>query len=91
MNMQDTRALDKWLRSGATLASVEKAAHIGLLGNERFSPQAVRAYRILWEWSALRLSSSRQEQAYRKIGQTKLMRRIERCNRWIAKFRGENS
>lgn len=57
MQPKDLVQLRVWLVSGATMADVESTSSYGLVGNERFTEQARRAYRMLWVWSARAIRS----------------------------------
>lgn len=87
MNIKDTLILQQWLRSGASLADVERAQRIGLVGNVRFTERAVRAYRLLWTWGAARFSSAEQDRYCGKCGYPALQRRIARARAIIEKLR----
>ena len=56
MTPQDRDQLRRWLAGRATLAEVEGASSIGILGNVRFTEAARRAYVLLWTWSAARFA-----------------------------------
>lgn len=88
MQPKDIIAVERWLRSGASLYEVETTPRFGLVDNERWTPQAVRLYRLIWEWSAYRLNSERQDRAYRRLGTEGIKRRIERCHRLVRKHFG---
>lgn len=83
LTLKDKTILVGWLRSGATLAEIEC---IGLVGNERFTEAARRAYIFLWTWSTLRFTGRAgdlQDAYYDKHGIVGLMRRINRVRRLI--------
>ena len=89
MNLQDSRILAGWFRSGASLADVESVESVGIVGNIRFSESARRAYRLAWAWSAPRFSGragAAQDSAWNRHGAEFVNRRIARCNRMIARF-----
>lgn len=86
MNLEDTLILQSWLRSNASLAEIESANPIGLVGNQRFSESAVRAYRLIWNWTAFRFSSPEQNRVYNKCGHQFVARRIARVQEWVEKF-----
>lgn len=91
MDMKDRVQLSQWLAGHATLAEVEHAGAIGLVGNIRFTEQARRAYVFLWNWSAPRFSGSigaRQDRIYAQHGAQALARRFARVNRIIARIIG---
>ena len=81
--LADRIALSVWLRTGASLASVEASQSVGILGNCRHTSQAVRAFRLIWSWSAPRMSGAAgaaQDRLYR-ISPALLDSRIERAAR----------
>ena len=81
--LADRIALSVWLRTGASLASVEASQQVGILGNCRHTAQAVRAFRLIWSWSAPRMSGAAgaaQDRLYR-ISPALLDSRIERAAR----------
>ena len=89
MNMtpKDREQLRRWLVSGASLAEVESVPAIGIVGNERFTEAARRAYVLLWTWGTARFSGHAgyvQDRYYKRRGSAALYRRFERC-RAIAK------
>ncbi len=45
-----------------------------------------RWYCFWWTWTAVRLSSSRQQRAWRKLGSERFYRRIERVKTWRAQL-----
>lgn len=93
MKMRDQIQLVNWLRSGASLAEVESVSPIGLVGNVRFSPAAVRAYKLIWAWSAPRFhgeAGSAQERFYTKRGAAATMRRIDRCRSIVDNLLGRS-
>lgn len=85
MEMKDILAVSIWLRGRCSLADVEAADPTGLLGNTRFTPQAVRLYRLLWLWSGFR-SGPEHDRAWERLGSVGYARRLARCQKWIAKF-----
>lgn len=87
MDHRDKTQLAVWLRTGATLAEVETTAHLGLVGNTRFTNQAVRAYKLIWTWSAARfsgLAGISQERLYDRCGPEVLQRRMARAQRFAS-------
>ncbi len=89
MHPRDLVQLQVWLRSNASLADVESVERFGLLDNERFTEQARRAYRLLWEWSACRLSSEAQARFYAKCGEAALLRRIDRAKSILSRLKDD--
>lgn len=84
MNPKDCAQLFQWLASGATLAEVESTPRIGFVGNELFTEQARRAYRLIWQWSGPRFGGdigARQDRVHDRCGADFLARRFERCRR----------
>ena len=90
MNSKDKQVLITWLVSKASLNEVENTARIGLVGNVRFSENAVRWYKFIWEFSCHRLSSTAQDMLYNKHGLKALHRRFNRVNRIVSKLTGVN-
>lgn len=89
MTLQDKERLRIWLASRVSLGEVESTARYGLVGNERFTGAAVRAYKLLWTWSAPRFSDvagKKQESYFSKCGMAALYRRYERCKAIAAKL-----
>lgn len=89
MDMKDTLQLHQWLASKASLADVESASPYGLVGNVRFSPAAVRAYRLAWSWSAHRFGGPigwRQETLWKRHGREFVEHRIARTRARIERF-----
>jgi hypothetical protein len=89
MQLQDKVTLANWLRSGATLADVERADPIGIVGNVRFTENARRAFRLLWSWSAMRFASragAAQDRYCERCGYRALQRRIDRARRIAARL-----
>lgn len=89
MTIKDRNQLAWWLAGGATLAEVQAIPRIGLVGNERFTPAAVRAFTLAWCWSADRMSGDigkRQELLWKRHGQAFLDRRYARCQRLVQQF-----
>lgn len=83
MNSKDKQQLVLWLRTNATLNQVESTSNIGLVGNVRFSHDAIRWYKFIWEFSCHRLSSAKQDEIYNKHGLKALHRRFNRVNRIV--------
>lgn len=91
MTMRDRIILAGWLRAGLSLAEVEAIPRIGLVGNERFSEAARRAYILIWSWSAPRMAGwagAEQDRLYSKAGKALYQRRIERANGWAKRLAG---
>lgn len=89
MLMKDRLALSTWLRTGASLRSVEEASPYGLVENLRFTPAAKRAFKLLWTWTAPRLGGEpgrQHDRAYRKLGRELYNRRIERAKAWAERL-----
>jgi hypothetical protein len=86
MNYQDKEILKMWLRTNATLTQVTSASSIGLVGNVRFSNDAVKWYKFIWEFSCHRLSSVAQDRIYNRYGLKALHRRFNRVNRIVTKL-----
>lgn len=89
MTPKDLEQLRRWLASGASLGEVESVSQIGLVGNERFTEQARRAYRLLWTWSAPRFSDpagSKQDKYFNRRGYAALEQRFARCRAHIARL-----
>lgn len=89
MNLKDTLQLSNWLRSKSSLSEVEAASPVGLVGNERFSGDARRAFRLAWGWSAHRFHGTYgawQESVYIRHGKDFVDRRIARCRNKITAF-----
>lgn len=95
MDLRNTLALSHWCRSGASLADVEGAARIGLVGNQRFEDgQAVRAYRLLWTWAAPRYEGAAgraQDRYAARCGHPALERRQQRAQRWLSRLAGNRA
>ena len=88
----DRVVLQAWVRSRATYRDVAHAERVGLVENERFSLQARRRYLLLWEWSAVLLSSARQDRMYAWAGAAGVSRRIARAQQIAAAIAlGDNS
>ncbi len=90
MSMKDTLQLSNWINSRVSLADVESVDRYGLVGNERFTESARRAYRLIWEWSAHRFGGSigaRQEMLWNRHGRDFVERRIARCKARIEKLK----
>ncbi len=88
MNYQDKEVLKMWLRTNATLAQVSNTSNIGLVDNVRFSDDAVRWYKFIWEFSCHRFSSKKQDVIYNKHGLKALHRRFNRVSRIVNKLLG---
>lgn len=89
MNMKDTLQLSNWINSRASLADVESVDRYGIVGNERFTESARRAYVLIWQWSAHRFSGSigaRQGMLWNRHGRDFVERRIQRCKRLTDKI-----
>lgn len=89
MNMQDTIQLGYWLAGRVSLAEVERVESVGLVGNTRFSEQAVRAYRLAWTWTGINFTEA-QNRYYERCGSAALDRRIARARRRVNRFMGHN-
>ena len=90
MNTQDKEMLRRWVTGRASLAEVERASPVGLVDNVRFTETARRAYRLLWTWSAYRLSDPacmKQHRTRVALGREGLERRFERCRRIIDRIK----
>ena len=87
--MKDRLVLRAWIRSRASYRDVAQAERDGVVGNERFSPQVRRRYLLLWEWSAVLLSSDRQDRLYSWAGAQGVSRRIARARRIAQSFAQE--
>lgn len=88
---KDALQLSYWLSSRATLQEVLEANRIGLVGNERFSETARRAYVLIWEWSAHRFGGAigaRQEALYKRHGRAFLEARFKRVNNIARRLAG---
>lgn len=84
MEMKDRRALANWIRSNASLSEVEGTSRFGLVDNERFTYQAVRAFKLLWSWSSHRFAGpagKAQDRFIDKCGNDALERRFARAKR----------
>lgn len=88
MELKDKIKVAEWLNAGVSLRDVENSSCIGLVDNVRFTPEAKRVYRLIWEWSAMRLSSHAQDLRYRQCGMAGINRRIERCRRIVLRVFG---
>lgn len=86
MQLKDTLTLEGWLRGRVTYYEVMTMEPVGIVGNVRFTEQARRLYKLLWEWSTYRMSSNWQERCWKKHGREFVDRRIKRVRLWIAKF-----
>lgn len=89
MDSKDKQQLIMWLRTNATLNQVESTPSIGLVGNVRFSSDAVQWYKFIWEFSCHRLSSTKQDRLYNKHGLRALQRRFDRVNRIVNNLLGD--
>ena len=87
MNLRDRLQVLTWIAAKVSLAEVEAVDRFGLVDNERFSPDAVRAYRLLWRWSAFRFSDAAQARFQARCGRAALERRFERCRALLARQR----
>lgn len=93
MTAKDRLVLARWIRSGATLGQVEDTASVGIVGNKRFTPAAVRAYKLVWLWCSHRFGGEmgrRQQRAYNRLGKDRFQRRLERGRRWAARLAGDS-
>ena len=81
--IRDSSAVRQWIASNASLAEIENSNPVGIVGNVRFSSRAVRQFRKLWTWSAVRFSSIEQDYIYSSRGHDFYLRRIERVSRII--------
>lgn len=91
MTIKDRNQLAWWLAGGATLAEVLAVERFGLVDNERFTPAAVRAFTLAWEWSTHRFGGrigARQDMLHAKHGPSFLARRYARCQRLVQRFIG---
>lgn len=91
MDARDTLQLERWLLGRASLAEVEEADPVGLVGNIRFGEQARRAYRLIWAWSTHRFggwAGSWQERVYARHGRAFVERRIARVQQRVNRFLG---
>lgn len=82
LSLDDRRLLESWVRMGASLDYVESLNPNGLVENERFSPMAVRVFRLYWSWSAIRLhgeAGAWQERFEKRRGKSALDNRIARA------------
>jgi hypothetical protein len=89
MKMKDLEQLRRWLAGNATLEEVENTSTFGLVGNERFTENARRAYMLLWTWGAPRFSGvadTKQDRFFNRCGYPALMRRFERSKAIAAKI-----
>lgn len=94
MTYKDREQLRRWIASGASLGEVESVPQTGLVGNERFTEQARRAYKLLWTWSAPRFSGSagfKQDKYFNRRGYAALEQRFARCRAHIARLSGVHS
>jgi len=57
------------------------------VGNQRFSLQAVRAFRLAWTWCGINFSEE-QNRFYARRGSDALNRRIERARRHVNRIVG---
>lgn len=84
LTWQDKLVLQSWLRSGVSLAYVEALVQRGLVENTSYSDNAVRAFKLIWSWSAVRLTGeagSAQARYELKCSKQALDKRIERARR----------
>ena len=91
LDLKDTLQLANWLNSRAALQDVLTAERFGLVGNERFSETARRAYVLIWEWSAHRFGGAigaRQEALYKRHGRAFLEARFKRVNNIARRLAG---
>jgi hypothetical protein len=89
MQIKDRLQLMTWLRGGASLASVMGASQYGMVENERFTPDARRAFKLLWTWSAPRFSGEaglKQDRAYARLGSAGLARRMQRARQFAERL-----
>lgn len=85
--------MTSWLLVRLSLADVESLARVGAVENERFTERARDLYFVLWTWSSERLhgESGRQQDNYvARFGHKRLLKRIERCNRFISQLVSSN-
>lgn len=90
---KDRCVLSAWLRANVTLEQVEAVSRFGLVDNERFTEAAVRAYRLLWTWSAWRLHGAAgdwHERVRNKLGAEFHQRRMARCMRILNRLKEGN-
>lgn len=91
MNPRDREQLARWIASRASLNDVESVSAIGLVGNERFSERARRAYVLVWTWSAPRFAGSAgaaQDRHYSRHGMPGLARRDARVRKLVHRLTG---
>ena len=91
LSPRDLEVLSVWLRAKFSLDDVLSISSYGLVGNERFSHKAVRAFVMIWSWSAVRLEGDagmRQSRFEQKCGKDKLDMRIIRVQQRVAQFLG---
>lgn len=89
MKACDVIQVEKWLKNKVSLEEAEKTSSVGLVDNIRFTPNALRLYRLLWCWSAQRFSGDygiMQERYYKRRGMAALNRRIARCQKYIERM-----
>lgn len=89
MLQKDINTLTNWVKGRASLRSVEEVSRYGLVENERFTENARRAYRLIWGWSAVRLSGpygTWQDRVFDRWGASFVDRRIQRCNELVRKL-----
>lgn len=89
LSFLDQQVLHMWLTVKLSLADVDAATEMGLVGNARFTQKAKQAYFHLWTWSADRFDGEAgrlQDAYYKRFGASRLKKRIERCNRLIYRF-----
>lgn len=71
------------------MAEVERSPATGLVGNKRFTSRAVRAFTLIWTWSAPRFAGHAglvQDRFYYRCGPAALVRRRERALAIVAKL-----
>lgn len=89
MNYKDTMQVTNWICGGASMAEVERVEQYGLVDNQRFTDQAVRAFRLAWTWTGINFSED-QNRFYERRGSEALDRRIERARRIVNRFVGRD-
>lgn len=89
MRAKNAEQLRVWIVSRATLADVERAERVGIVGNERFSERARDWFRFVWTWSAPRFTGRAgqlQERYFARCGYAALLRRFERVRAIAARL-----
>lgn len=81
LSMQDQNILAGWIAGGASLADVQNASSVGIVGNTRFSENARRRFCLIWEWSVFRFSSQKQETFWNRHGKAAFYRRMNRVRK----------